>query len=414
MNDDVIVGLDIGTKNIRIVVAERLEDGGLQIVGIGTSASLGMRKGSVTNIESTVTGIHNAVEAAEMMSGLDIDQCTVGLGGIHIEGLNSRGVFPISDKGRNNREIAQNDIDSVIESAKAVVIPIDREIIHVIPQTYTVDKQRGIKDPLNMIGVRLEAEVHIITGSVTSIKNIILCVNRADLQVENLICHGLADVKAVMTKDEQETGSVLIDIGAGTTDIVVMQEGAPVITTSVPVGGIQVTNDLAVVKGISFDAAEKIKISEGCCWPSFIEENESTILPAVGGMGPKEIFRSEICEIFQMRMAELFAIVKNKVHSVTGGMPLKGSIVLCGGGALLNGTTELASEIFGMSSVRLGVPSTIGGLTGEYKSPEFAAAIGLVLNVYDSRKQLQSVVPVKGGDSDSMLGKVKSFLKELF
>ncbi len=414
MNDDVIVGLDIGTKNIRVVVAERLEDGGLQVVGIGKSSSNGMRKGSVTNIESTVSGIHGAIEAAEMMSGLDINHCTIGLGGSHIEGFNSRGVFPISDKGRTNKEISQSDIDSVIESAKAVVIPIDREIIHVIPQTYTVDRQHCIKDPLNMIGVRLEADVHIITGAVTSIKNIILCVNRADLQVENLIYHGLADVKAVMTKDEQETGSVLIDIGAGTTDIVLMQDGAPIMTSSIPVGGIQVTNDLAVVKGVPFDAAEKIKIFEGCCWPGFIEENESTILPAMGGMGPKEILKSEICEVLQLRMAELFAIIKNKVYSVTDGRPLKGSVVLCGGGALLNGTAELAAEIFDMPSVRLGVPSTIGGLTGEYRSPEFAAVMGLILNVYDSRKQVQSAVPVKGGESGSMLKKVRSFLKELF
>lgn len=415
MNDDIIVGLDIGTKNIRVVVAERIDDEGLQVVGIGKSTSSGIRKGSVTNIESIVQGVHSAVEAAEMMSGIDIDNCTIGLGGVHIECINSRGVVPVSDKGKNNREIMQSDIDKVIDSAKAVVIPMDREIIHVVPQSYTVDKQRGIKDPLNTIGVRLEADIHIITGSVTAIKNLILCVNRADLHVESLMYQGLADIKAVMTKDEQELGSILIDMGAGTTDIVVMQNGAPVLTHSFPVGGIQITNDLSVVKNVPFDIAEKIKISDGCCWHEFIEENEQVLLPTLGGLGPKEISKLEICNIFQMRMAEIFMMIKDKVQSSISGSPLNGSVVICGGGALLNGTVELASEIFNMPSVRLGIPSTMGGLTGEYRSPEFAAAIGLILNVYDSKKEIKSSMPVvKSDNSGVIIEKVKNFFKELF
>ncbi|MGF7109214.1 cell division protein FtsA [Treponema pedis] len=419
MSSDIIVGLDIGTKNTRVVVAEKLETGGFQIIGIGSAESTGMRKGSITNIESTVRGINNAVESAEMMSGVDIDHCVVGLGGTHIEGLNSRGVFPVSykgggDKGKNNREIDKNDIESVINSAKAVVIPLDREIIHVVPQSYTVDKQRDIKDPLNMIGVRLEAEVHIITGSVTSIKNMVLCVNRANLRVDGFMHHGLADVKSVMTRDEQELGSILIDIGAGTTEIVVMQNGAPVMTTAIPVGGIQVTNDLAVIKKIPFDIAEKIKLSNGCCWSDFIEANEQVLLPGVAGRGPEEISKLEICEIFQARMAEIFAIIKDKVSSFTKGMHLSGSVVICGGGALLSGTVELASEIFNMPSVRLGVPATVGGLTGEYRSPEFAAVLGLVWNAYENQNKEESVSANGGETSKTVFKKFSDFFKDLF
>lgn len=414
MSDDIIVGLDIGSKNIRAVVAEKNAEGHLQITGIGISDSTGMRKGVVKNIENTVQGINKAVDEAEVMSGVDISQCTVGLGGIHIEGMNSKGVFPIRDKGKNNKEIDQSDIDAVINSAKAFEIPIDRQIIHVVPHSYSVDKQHGIKDPLNMIGIRLEAEVHVITGAVTSIKNIPNCVLRANLNIDGLMYNGLADVRAVMTKDEQELGSILIDIGAGTTDIVVVQNGGPIITFSLPVGGMQVTNDLAIVKNIPFDTAEKIKISNGCCWMPFVESDEQVLLPVFGGRGPEEIYRSEICEILQARMAEIFVMVKNKVDNMLHGVHLRGSVVICGGGALLNGTTELADEIFGMQSARLGIPSTIGGLVGEYRSPEFAAVLGLILHRFDNQNKIGQISSSGKENSGLVLSKLKDFIKELF
>lgn len=413
MSNDIIVGLDVGTQYTRVVVAEKLDGGGFQIIGTGKADSTGMRKGSVTNIEKTVQGINAAIDAAEMMSGVDIEHCSIGLGGTHIEGLNSRGVFPVRDKGKNNREIDRTDIDSVINSAKAIEIPLDREIIHVVPQSYTVDKQRDIRDPLNMIGVRLEAEVHIITGSVTSIKNTILCVNRANLRVDSLMHHGIADVKAVMTKDEQELGSVLIDIGAGTTEITVMQRGAPVMTAAIPVGGIQVTNDLAMIKKIPFDAAEKIKIANGCCWREFAEAGEAIVLPPVAGRGPEEMLKSEMCEIFQARMAEIFAMVKDKVSLFTGEMFLSGSVVLCGGAALLPGCVELASEIFELPSVRLGIPSTIGGLTGDYRSPDFASVLGIIWNEYENQSKEESAA-VGGDNSNTVFKRVSNFFKELF
>jgi len=414
MSNDIIVGLDIGSKNIRAVVAEKNAEGHLQITGIGISGSTGMRKGIVTNIENTVQGINKAVDEAEVMSGVDISQCTVGLGGVHIEGINSKGVFPIRDKGKNNKEIDRTDIEAVINSAKTFELPMDRQIIHVVPYSYSVDKQHGIKDPLNMIGIRLEAEVHVITGAVTSIKHIPNCVLRSNLNIDGLMYNGLADVRAVMTTDEQELGSILIDIGAETTDIVVVQNGGPIITTALPVGGIQVTNDLAIVKNIPFDMAEKIKISSGCCWLPFVERDEQILIPAFGGKGPEEVCRSEICEILQARMAEIFVMVKNKVDSMLHGIHLGGSVVICGGGALLNGTTELADEIFGMQSARLGIPSTIGGLVGEYRSPEFATVLGLILHRFDDQNKIGQISSSRKENSGLVFSKLKDFIKELF
>ena len=265
-----------------------------------------------------------------------------------------------------------------------------------------------------MIGTRLEAEVHLITGVATSMKNIPNCVQRADLNIDGLMHNGLADVRAVMTNDEQELGSILIDIGAGTTDVVVVQNGGPIITTALPVGGIQVTNDLAIVKSIPFDTAEKIKISSGCCWMPFVERDEQILIPAFGGKGPEEVCRSEICEILQARMAEIFVMVKNKVDSLMHGSQLGGSVVICGGGALLNGTTELADEIFGMQSARLGIPSTIGGVVGQYRSPEFAAVLGLILHRLDDQNKIGKVSSSRKENSGLVFSKLKDFIKELF
>jgi cell division protein FtsA len=271
---DVVVGLDIGTSRVRAVVGEISDSGVFQITGVGTSPSTGLRKGVVVNIENTVRAVSQAVEAAEMMSGIEASHCLIGIGGTHIDGLNSRGVVAVTGKGRDNREIGPEDINRVIDAAKAVVIPMDRQVIHVIPQSYIVDDQRGIKDPRNMIGVRMESEVHIITGSVTSVQNIVKCVNRASLAVDEYMYHALAAVKSVMTDDERELGSILIDIGGGTTDVVVMADGAPLFTSVLPVGGIQVTSDISLVKGVSLETAEKIKLDAGCCWGALVEDNE--------------------------------------------------------------------------------------------------------------------------------------------
>ncbi len=411
---DAVVGLDIGTSRIRAVIGEISENGVLQITGVGTSPSNGLRKGVVVNIENTVRAISQAVEAAEMMSGIEVSRCMIGIGGTHIDGLNSRGVVAVTGKGRDNREIGQDDIHRVIDAAKAVVIPMDRQVLHVIPQSYIVDEQRGVKDPRNMIGVRLESEVHIITGSVTSVQNMIKCVNRSALTVDEYMLHSLASVKSVMTEEERDLGSILIDLGGGTTDVIVMADGAPLLTAVLPVGGIQVTNDISIVKGISVETAERIKIDTGCCWLPLIEENEEVILPGVGGRPPVVIPRSEISEIIQPRMAEIFSMANERVQSVRKTRQLSGNVVITGGGALLPGVVELASEVFNTQAVRIGIPGNFGGLTGEYRSPDYATVLGLVLSAWEHR----SAVLPEPGSSDSLsrpvIGRIRGWLKEFF
>lgn len=411
---EVVVGLDIGTSRIRAVIGEISEAGVFQITGVGTSPSTGLRKGVVVNIENTVRAVSQAVEAAEMMSGIEATRCLIGVGGTHIDGLNSRGVVAVTGKGRDNREIGSEDISRVIDAAKAVVIPMDRQVIHVIPQSYIVDEQRGVKDPRNMIGVRLEAEVHIITGSVTSVQNMIKCVNRASLAVDSYMFHGIAAVKSVMTPDEQELGSLLIDLGGGTTDVVVMADGAPLHTSVLPVGGIQVTNDISIVKGISVETAERIKLDAGCCWLPLIEENEEVLLPGIGGRPPVVIPRSEICEIIQPRMSEIFAMVNEKIAPVIKNHHLSGNIILTGGGANLPGVIELASEIFGTQAVRLGIPGNFGGLSGEYRSPEYATVIGLVLAAQESHATQISETRQGDAPAKSVKERIRGLLKEFF
>jgi len=409
-----VVGLDIGTSRIRALIGEISDTGVFQITGVGTSPSTGLRKGVVVNIENTVRAIAQAVEAAEMMSGIEVTRCMIGIGGTHIDGLNSRGVVAVTGKGRDNREIGQEDINRVIDAAKAVVIPMDRQVLHVIPQSYIVDEQKGVRDPRNMIGVRLEAEVHIITGSVTSVQNMVKCVNRASLSVDEYMMHSLAAVKSVMTQDERELGSILIDLGGGTTDVLVMADGAPLLTAVLPVGGIQVTNDISIVKGISVETAERIKLDAGCCWLPLIEENEEVILPGVGGRPPVVIPRAEICEIVQPRMAEIFTMVKEKIAPVTKSRQLSGNVILTGGGANLPGAVELACEIFGTQAVRIGIPGNFGGLTGEYRSPDYATVLGLVLAAYERRKEEIPETRPEEAAAKPVIGRIRGWLKEFF
>lgn len=411
---EVVVGLDIGTSRIRAVIGEISDAGVFQITGVGTSPSTGLRKGVVVNIENTVRAISQAIEAAELMSGIEVNRCMIGIGGTHIDGLNSRGVVAVTGKGRDNREIGQEDINRVIDAAKAVVIPMDRQVIHVIPQSYIVDEQRGVKDPRNMIGVRLEAEVHIITGSVTSVQNLVKCVNRASLSVDEYMFHALAAVKSVMSEEERELGSILIDLGGGTTDVLVIADGAPLLTAVLPVGGIQVTNDISIVKGISAETAERIKLDAGCCWLPLIEENEEVILPGVGGRPPVVIPRSEICEIVQPRMAEIFGMVREKIAPVLKSRQLSGNVIITGGGALLPGVVELASEIFQTQAVRIGLPGNFGGLTSEYRSPDYATVLGLVLDSQERRRVEPSEPAQHEKKNKPGFDRIKLWFKEFF
>jgi cell division protein FtsA len=370
-----IVGLDIGTTKVAAAIGEYNENDELEITGVGTSPSYGLRRGVVINIESTLRSVHAAIEAAEQMAGREVDSVVTGIAGGHIEGLNSRGVVAVTGRGR---EIAQHDVNRVIDAAKAVVIPMDREVLHVIPQEFIVDDQGGIKNPLDMIGVRLEAEVHIITGSVTSAQNLIKCVNRAGFKVESIVLESLAASRAVLSRDEQELGCLLIDLGGGTTDFVVHLDGAPYYTSVLPVGGHQVTGDLSIMLKTPMESAEKIKKEAGCCYEPLAEEGEPVIIPGVGGRPPLSVSRKEIAGIIEPRVGEILTMVRDKVAKKGYLKQLGGGVVLTGGGAMMPGAVELAQDVF-ETAARVGQPANLGGVTGQYQQADFATAIGLVM-----------------------------------
>jgi cell division protein FtsA len=374
--EDLIVGLDIGTTKVCVIIGGFNDSGQLEITGVGTTPSRGLRRGVVINIETTVRSIAAAVEAAEMMSGREVISVYTGIAGGHIEGINSRGVVAVTGRGR---EITREDVDRVIDAAKAVVIPMDREVLHVIPQEFVVDDQGGIKNPIGMIGVRLEAEVHIITGAVTSAQNIVKCVNRAGFKVNDIVLEPLASSKAVLTQDEKELGVLLIDIGGGTTDVLLHLEGAPYHTEVLSVGGDQVTNDISIMLKTPLEAAEKLKVQAGCCYAPLVQEDEEVHIPGVGGRPPRTMMRSELVEIIQPRMAEILGMIREQIERKGYLNILGGGVVVTGGGSLLTGTAELATEIFNLPA-RTGYPVKLGGLVEEYYNPMYATGVGLVLS----------------------------------
>jgi cell division protein FtsA len=417
----IIASLDIGSTNVRCIVCERGEDGILQIIGMGVRPSTGLRKGVVVNIEATLRAVAAAVEDAEMMSAHEVKDCWTGIGGNHINGLNSRGVVGVSGKRRDakEREIGQEDIDRVIEAAKAVVIPTDRQILEVIPQNYKVDDQKGIRNPLDMIGVRLECDVHIITCTVTGAQNLIKCVNRAGFRVNELILQTLAAGKAVLTQEEKDLGVVLLDMGGGTTDVLVYVDGTPYSTYTIPAGGAQVTGDISIIKNISMDNAEKIKIDAGCCWDDLLDEDDSVIVPGVGGRAPMSIPRSQILAIIRPRVEEIFKMVKQHMDTLNLPRPLGGGVVLTGGAALLTGVVELANNVLKLPA-RIGTPiptQDLGGLVEAYRTPAYAAVIGLAL---EGGRRLGTEAQERGFDSRQgekkppLIDKFKSWLREEF
>lgn len=413
LDERIITGLDIGTSKASVVIAEINDSGVLEIIGVGKAPCNGLRRGVVVNIEATVQAIGRAVEDAELMSGREIRSCFTGIAGANIEGINSRGVVAVSGK---NREISEDDINRVVEAARAIAIPMDREILHVIPQSFIVDDQKGIKNPLDMIGVRLEAEVHIITGSLTTTQNLIRCINRAGFSVDGLILQTLASSKALLTEDEKELGSMIIDLGGGTTDALLFVEGAPYFSASIGVGGIQVTNDLSIVLKIPLDAAERIKKESGTCYLPHIDPGETIIVPGMPGKPPAEIPRINLAQIMQPRMEEILHLLREKIITMNYMHFLKGGIVLTGGGAQMNGIVDLVQEIFNLP-VRVGVPTSLGGLTEEYQKPEHATAVGLVLLGAERllAGNMLKEKPDKGSSAKhGVLKKISDWLKEMF
>ena len=403
--DDVIVGLDIGTTKVCAIIGRVNEYGSVDIVGVGVSPSRGLRKGVVVNIESTVQSVATAIEKAELMAGTEVKSVYAGIAGGHIEGINSRGVVAVSTK---NKEITQEEVDRVIEAAKAIALPMEREVIHVIPQEFIVDNQDGIKDPIGMSGVRLEAEVHIVTGAVASAQNIVKSVNRTGYMVNDIVLEPLASALATLKDDEKELGVVLIDIGGGTTDVLVYLNGSIWHTSVIAMGGNHVTNDVSIGLRTPVNSAEKIKKEWGVAVSDLVDPNEMIEVPAVGGRKPTQIPRQLLAEIIEPRMEEIFILVKNELEKHEFRDLLAGGVVLTGGASMLEGTEKLAERVFEMP-VRIGVPCNVGGLVDEISTPEYATGVGLVL--YGLKSQPERFIENKG---PGLFSNIKKRMAEWF
>jgi cell division protein FtsA len=377
--DNLIVGLDIGTTKICAIVAEATE-AGVDIVGIGTHPSKGLRKGVVVDIEATVDSIKHAVEEAELMADCEITSVYAGIAGGHIDGFNSHGIVAVK-----NQEVTDSDVRRVIDAAKAVAIPMDREVIHVIPQEFIIDEQDGIREPIGMSGVRLEAKIHIVTAAVTSAQNIVKCANRAGLNVMDIVLEPLASAEAVLAHDERELGVCLIDIGGGTTDIAVFVDGSIKHTSVIGVGGYHLSNDIAVGLRTPFDEAERIKKRFGVASARFLGSDDIITVPSVGGRRPREVSRKILCEIIEPRMEEILGLAQQEIVKSGLDARIPSGVVLTGGCAALSGITELAEEIF-ESPVRLGMPANIGGLQDVVRDPMYATGVGLILFGYSQAK----------------------------
>ncbi len=372
MAEQIIVGLDIGTTKICAVVGEVLPTG-IEIIGIGSHPSEGLRKGVVINIERTVNSIKEAIEEAETMAGCEISSVYAGVAGGHIKGFNSHGVIALKEK-----EVTKKDIERVIEAASAVAIPMDREVIHILTQEYVVDEQDGIVDPLGMSGVRMEAKIHIVTGAVTSAQNIIKCANRAGLDVYDIVLESLASSEAVLSDEERGLGVSLIDFGGGTTDMAIFSRGSIKHTSVLTLGGDNLTYDISIGLRTPRIEAEKIKIKYGCGISSMIEKDETIEVIGVGGRKPRVLSRQILGEILEPRVEEIFTLIHNELaHSGYEGL-INSGVVITGGSAELPGITEMAEQIFNVPS-RIGYPLGIGGLVEVVNKPMYATAVGLVL-----------------------------------
>jgi len=411
MNDNVFVGLDIGTTKIACIISELDANGELKIVGVGVSQSDGLRKGVVVNIDKTVRSIQKAVEEAELMAGVDVDAVWVGIAGDHIRAINSRGVVAIS---RDNNEISELDVIRAIDAAKAVSIPMDREILHVIPQEYVVDDQKGIKDPIGMCGVRLETQVHIITGAVTSAQNIYKSVDKAGLKVIDLVLEPLASCYAVLEKDEKELGVALVDMGGGTTDIAIYFDESIRQTAVVGLGGKNVTSDIAIGIRTPIERAEEIKRQYGCACSSLLKGTEYISVPGVGGREQREVSKAVLSSIIEPRLEEILSLALREIKRTEYADMLGAGVVLTGGGALMDGIQELSEKVFEMP-VKVGIPTGFGGLTEAAKSPIHATGVGLCMYGMEQMKNRKSKKTLNSDDNfKRIFDKMKTWVKEFF
>ncbi len=370
---NLIVGLDIGTTKVAAIVATINERNEVEIIGIGSHISRGLKKGVVVNIESTVQSIQRAIEEAELMAGCQIDSVYAGIAGSHIRSLNSHGIVAIRDK-----EVTQTDIDRVIDAARAVAIPADQKMLHILPQEFIIDEQEGIREPIGMSGVRLEAKVHMVTGAVSAAQNIIKCVRRCGLQVDDIILEQLASSQAVLTEDEKELGVCLVDIGGGTTDIAVFCDGAIRHTAVIPIAGDQITNDIAVALRTPTQYAEEIKTKYACALRQLASPEETIEVPSVGDRPPRRLARQTLAEVVEPRFEELLMLVQNELRRSGFEDMCAAGIVLTGGCAKMDGVIDLAEEVFHVP-VRIGMPTHVVGLVDVVRNPIYSTGVGLLL-----------------------------------
>ncbi|GAB4405779.1 MAG: cell division protein FtsA [Bacteriovoracaceae bacterium] len=407
MNDkQVLVGLDVGTTKVCTIVGQVSNDSNIDIIGIGTHPSQGLKKGSVVNIEKTIKSIQCSLEEAKLMAGININRVSIGIAGSHIYSFNSSGVVAV--KGR---EINQDDVDRVIDAAKAIVIPSDREIIHVIPQEFTVDSTKGIKNPIGMYGTRLEANIHVVTGSISLIQNLVKCVEATGVKIENITLQPIASSEAVLTAEEKEMGVVLVDIGGGTTDVAIWKDGNLIHTQIIPVGGNHFTNDLSVALKVPHAEAERIKVNHGGVIPEKFASNANVMVSTVAGHPQREVSLRLVAEILGARAEELFDIIKEILDEKGLKHQLSGGVVFTGGGALVNGITELA-EYHLESPTKLGYPQSFGGMTNIMQHPKFSTVLGLLL---ESQKLKTKYMEEEISTSSSeLIGRLSHSIKQVF
>ena len=403
---NLVVGLDIGTSKIVCIVAEINDEDGLEIIGMGTSPSKGLRRGVVVNIEATVNAIQRALEEAELMADCKIREVYTGIAGSHIKSFNSHGMFAIKDK-----EISQMDVDRVVETARAVNIPTDQQVLHTIPQEFIVDGQEDVRDPLGMSAVRLEVKVHIVTGAVSAAQNIIKCVRRCGLEVNDLVLQPLASAMAVLTEDEKELGVCLVDIGGGTTDIAVFTNGAIRHTAVIPVAGDQVNNDIAVALRTPPKEAEDIKVRYGCALRQLADARDMIEVPGIGDRPPRTLSKQTLAEFIEPRMEELYSLVQAELRRSGFEELLSSGIVITGGSAGMQGMVELGEEVFHMP-VRMGWPRYEGGLAEVMHNPRYATCMGLLLAGLEARGR--NAPRLSGNNLKDILERMKSWFKGNF
>jgi len=404
-----IVGLDIGTSKVVAIVGEIGPEGQIEIIGIGSHPSKGMKKGVVVNIESTVQSIQRAVEEAELMAGCQIHSVYVGIAGSHIRSLNSHGIVAIKD-----REVYAHDLERVIDAAQAVAIPADQKILHILPQEYVIDNQEGIKEPLGMSGVRLEAKVHLVTCAVNAAQNIEKCIRRCGLEVEEIILEQLASSYSVLTDDERELGVCLVDIGGGTTDIAIFTDGSIRHTGVIPIAGDQVTNDIAMALRTPTQHAEEIKIRYACALTQLAGADETIKVPSVGDRAPRDLSRQALAEVVEPRYDELFTLVQAELRRSGYEDQVPAGVVLSGGTSKMEGVVELAEEIFHMP-VRVGYPHSVKGLNDIVRNPIYATSVGLLL--YGAEHYQEAGAGVSGKSStpgEGLFSRAKAWLQSNF